>query len=203
MEEIRITDPPRPANQTNACVSYAWTEERSADPERTGKVEEFCSKLTEAGRSIIRDTSHVALGDRLSTFMRQIGRSDRIYVFLSDAYLKSPNCMYELLTIWKTSGDDEEQFRLRTRVYTMPGTDVFSIPARLKYAAHWKKQLAETQQVINENGVDVLGPTDLKHFKQMQDFAHHVNEMLAQIVDILQPREFDQYIDRAIDELNS
>ena len=202
-EAIRITDPPRPANQTNACVSYAWKEERSADPERTGKVELFCTRLTEAGRSIIRDTAHVALGDRLSGFMRQIGNSDRIYVFLSDAYLKSPNCMYELLTIWNTSGDDEEQFRLRTRVYTMPGTDVFSIPARLKYAAHWKKQLAETQQVINENGVDVLGPTDLKHFKQMQDFAHHVNEMLAQIVDILQPREFDQYIDRAIDELRS
>jgi len=202
-EAIRITDPPRPANQTNACVSYAWKEERSADPERASKVELFCTKLTEAGRSIIRDTTHVALGDRLSTFMRQIGNSDRIYVFLSDAYLKSPNCMYELLTIWNTSGDDEEQFRLRTRVYTMPGTDVFSIPARLKYAAHWKKQLAETKQVINDNGVDVLGPTDLKHFKQMQDFAHHVNEMLAQIVDVLQPREFDQYIDRAIDELRS
>ena len=202
-EAIRITDPPRPANQTNACVSYAWKEERSADPERASKVELFCTKLTEAGRSIIRDTTHVALGDRLSTFMRQIGNSDRIYVFLSDAYLKSPNCMYELLTIWNTSGDDEEQFRLRTRVFTMPGTDVFSIPARLKYAAHWKKQLAETKQVINDNGVDVLGPTDLKHFKQMQDFAHHVNEMLAQIVDVLQPREFDQYIDRAIDELRS
>ncbi len=202
-EAIRITDPPRPANQKNACVSYAWKEERSADPERASKVELFCTKLTEAGLSIMRDTTHVALGDRLSAFMRQIGNSDRIYVFLSDAYLKSPNCMYELLTIWNTSGDDEEQFRVRTRVYTMPGTDVFSIPARLKYAAHWKKQLAETLQVINENGVDVLGPTDLKHFKQMQGFAHNVNEMLAQIVDILQPREFDQYIDRAIDELRS
>jgi internalin A len=202
-EAIRITDPPRPANQMNACVSYAWKEERSADPERASKVELFCKKLTEAGRSIIRDTTHVAFGDRLSAFMRQIGHGDCIYVFLSDAYLKSPNCMYELLTIWNTSGDDEEQFRLRTRVYTMPGTDVFSIPARLKYAAHWKKQLAETKQVINDNGVDVLGPTDLKHFKQMQGFAHNVNEMLAQIVDVLQPREFDQYIDQAIDELRN
>ena len=35
---------------------------------------------------------------------------------------------------------------------------------RLKYAAHWKKQRDELQQVIKDNGVDVLGPTDLKHF---------------------------------------
>ena len=44
-------------------------------------------------------------------------------------------------------------------------------------------------------------PTDLKHFKQIQDFAHHVNEMLAQIADVLQPRDFDKYIAHAIDEL--
>ncbi len=201
VETPRITDPPRPADQISACVSYAWNEERSNDPKQAGKVEEFCTKLTEAGRSIVRDTTHVALGERLSKFMRQIGHSDRIYIFLSDAYLKSPNCMYELLTIWNTCGDDEEQFRHRTRVFTMPGTAVFSIAARLKYAAHWKKQRAETEAAINEHGVDVLGPTDLKNFKHMQDFTHHVNEMLAQIVDILQPREFDQYIDRAIEEL--
>jgi internalin A len=200
---IHITDPPRPANERQACVSYAWKEERSSDPERAGKVDEFCSKLMAKGVTIVRDNTHVALGDRLSAFMRRIGHSDRVFVFLSDAYLKSPNCMYELLTIWQTCGDDEEQFRLRTRVYTMPGTDVFSIPARLKYAAHWKKQRDEIRQVIDEHGVDVLGQTDLKHFKQIQDFAHHVNEMLAQIADVLQPREFDEYIGHAIDELNS
>ena len=201
-ETLHITDPPRPAKERQACVSYAWKEERASDATRAGKVEEFCAKLTGVGVTIIRDNTHIGLGDRLSTFMRRIGHSDRVYVFLSDAYLKSPNCLYELLTIWQTSGDDEEQFRLRTRVCTMPGTDVFSIPARLKYAAHWKKQRDEIQQVIKDNGVDVLGPTDLKHFKQIQDFAHHVNEMLAQIADVLQPREFDHYIDHAIDELH-
>ena len=80
----------------------------------------------------------------------------------------------------------------------MPGTDVFSIPDRMKYAAHWKKQRDAIRQVINEHGVDVLGPTD---FKQIQEFAHHVNEMLAQIADVLQPRDFDKYIAHAIVEL--
>jgi len=198
---IQITDPPRPTNERQACVSYAWKEELSHDPVRAGKVTEFCTTLKDAGLTIVRDNKDIGLGDRLSSFMRRIGHSDRIYVFLSDAYLRSPNCMYELLTIWQTCGDDPEMFRQRTRVFTMPDTDVFSIPARLKYAAHWKQQRNEILQVINEHGVDVLGQTDLKNFKQIQDFAHHVNEMRAQIADILQPREFDRYIDHAIDEL--
>ena len=199
--DIQIADPPRPTNERQACVSYAWKEELSHDPARAGKVDEFCTKLTAVGLTIVRDNTHIGLGDRLSAFMRRIGHSDRIYVLLSDAYLRSPNCMYELLTIWQTCGDDEELFRQRTRVYTMPGTDVFSISARMKYAAHWKQQRNEILAAIYEHGVDVLGQTDLKHFKQIQDFAHHVNEMLAQIADVLQPREFDKYIAHAIDEL--
>lgn len=199
--KIRITDPPRPADERRAYVSYAWKEETSSDKDRAGKVEAFCHKLTDAGRRIVRDTTHVAIGDKLSSFMRQIGHGDRVYVFLSDAYLKSANCMYELLTIWQTSGDDEAKFRQRTRVYTMPGTNIFSMADRLKYAAHWKRERDSVNEIIQQSGVDVLGPTDLKHFKNIQEFAHNVNEMLAQIADILQPRDFDQYIDRAIDEL--
>ncbi len=198
---LRITDPPRPSDERRACVSYAWKEERSSDPQRAGKVSEFCTKLEAVGVSIVRDTTALALGDRLSAFMRQIGHSDCVYIFLSDAYLKSPNCMYELLTIWQTSGDDPEKFRERTRVFFMPGTDVFSMAARLKYAVYWKKLRDEAQELIKDGGVDILGPTDLKHFKQIQDFAHHVNEMLAQIVDVLQPSAFDEFIDLAIDQL--
>ncbi len=45
----------------------------------------------------------------------------------------------------------------------------------------------------------MLGPTDLRQFKQIQDFTHHLSEILAQIADILQPREFDQYMDQALE----
>ena len=72
----------------------------------------------------------------------------------------------------------------------------------MKYAAHWKKQLDEIRQLIKDDGVDVLGPTDFKHFKEIQEFANQVNEMLAQIADVLQPPDFDLYIDRAIGELH-
>ena len=189
---------PRPTTEKLACVSYAWGEENSDDPERGKKVEEFCGLLTSNGFQIIRDTTHVKIGDRLSTFMRDmIGNSDRVYVFLSDAYLKSPNCMYELLTIWQRSADDADKFLSRVKVLTMPGTDIFSIPARLKYAAYWDKQREEIKAVVEEHGSDLLGETDFKRYRNIIAFSHHVSEMLAQIVDVLMPGSFDEYVAKA------
>lgn len=142
------------------------------------------------------------LGDRLSEFMRRLGNSDRIYIFPSDAYLKSPNCMYELLLIWQNSGDDPEQFRHRTRVYTLPGTDSSSIDNRLRYARYWREQRNNLQELIRDN-VDVLGPTDLKQWQRIQQFALHVNEMLAQIQDVLQAGDLDELIASATKELSA
>lgn len=128
-------------------VHYSAKEDRSSDPQRAGRVEEFCTKLEAAGIKIVRDTKDLPLGDRISTFMREmIGNSDRVYLFLSEAYLKSPNCMYELLTIWRTSHET------------------------------------------------------MTEFKNICEFAAHVDEMLAQIADVLQPPEFDRYINHAIED---
>jgi hypothetical protein len=43
-------------------------------------------------------------------FMRTIAASDVVYMFLSDTYLRSPYCMYELLLIWHGSLDDPDKF---------------------------------------------------------------------------------------------
>jgi internalin A len=48
-----------------------------------------------------RDKDEMKHGDRISDFMDRIGEGDLVYVFLSDKYLKSPFCMYELHAIWR------------------------------------------------------------------------------------------------------
>ena len=49
------------------------------------------------GKKVLRDMTALGLGDRFSRFMQRLGSGDRVFVILSDKYLKSPNCMYELL----------------------------------------------------------------------------------------------------------
>ena len=40
--------------------------------------------------------------------------------------------------------------------------------------------------------VDVLGKEALEELRMMQDFAHHVSDILEHLVDKLMPRDFDR-----------
>jgi hypothetical protein len=199
---LRATEPRRPASLREAYVSYAWKEERSTDPAKAGKVSEFCTRLVHCGLSVVRDDQSLQPGDRLSDFMRRLGDSDRIFIFLSDAYLKSPNCMFEFLRIWQSSSDDQEKFRRRTRVYTMPGADISSITNRLRYAKYWREQWSDLREEIRDN-FEMLGPSDLKAWQRIQQFALQVNEMLAQVQDVLQAGDLEHFIAGAISELSA
>ena len=200
---LSFTDPPRPEEEKLACVSYAWKEEKHENPDRRNKVQEFCDRLSQSGYEVVRDTNAVQLGDRLSEFMRRIGSSDRIYVFLSDAYLKSPNCMFELLQIWRTSCQDPDIFLDRIRVYRSPELKIFTVSERLAYAGYWKEECDATKKNIEQCGFGLLGQTDFMNWQRTKEFANQVNEMLAQITDVLQPANFEEYIAAAAKELGT
>ena len=65
--------------------------------EREAFVDQLCASREKKGIKIIRDKTAMRYGDRISKFMSRIARGDRIFVVLSDKYLKSAYCMHELL----------------------------------------------------------------------------------------------------------
>ena len=79
----------------------------------------------------------------------------------------------------------------------MPGTNIFSIPNRLEYAGYWKAERENIKQAIDNHGPEVLGATDFKNWKYISEFAQHVNEMLAQIADVLLASSFDEFMENA------
>ena len=58
--------------------------------------------------------------------MRRIGQGDRVFVVLSDRYLRSPYCMFELSEVWRTSRAEGEAFLRRVRVYSLPDAQVWT-----------------------------------------------------------------------------
>ena len=42
--------------------------------------------------------------------MKELGASDRVFVFLSDKYLKSSYCMFELFEMWRNSRQNSADF---------------------------------------------------------------------------------------------
>lgn len=181
--------PPRKAQKTY-CVSYAWTKESS------DFVDQLCERARIGGVDVIRDNTHLGLGERISKFMRRLGAGDRVFVILSEKYLHSPFCMYELLEVWRQSREEEDEFLQRIRVYRLPDVRIGTPVERMKIAIFWREQFEELNALVKQHGADLLGADDFRRYKLMRDFAFHVGDILGLVMDTLQPKtlaEFEKF----------
>ena len=193
-----------PCGVPECYVSYAWNDDRSTEGrKREELVDRLCLESeAKCGVRIHRDKDDMQFGDSISKFMDRIGAAERVFVFLSDKYLKSPFCMYELYEIWRTSRQNEDEFAGRIRTFLLDDADIWSIPCRLRYAAYWGSQWEEIDKAVREHGAKYLSEKDARSYRKMSQFAHAVGDILAVIADRVQPRdfsEFEQYGFRAPD----
>lgn len=185
-----------PVEAAEYFVSYAWGDDASSEGrEREAVVDRLCIEAEKRGIRIIRDKTTLRFGDRISKFMRRIGTGDRVFVILSEKYLHSPNCMFELCEIWRYSRGDEEDFRRRVRVYVLPGAQASLPIERTRLALYWKLQYDEIAALIRNHGGEIIGDQDFAHFKMMCDFYHRVPDILATIYDTVQPRNFEELME--------
>jgi internalin A len=180
--------PLAPVNAIRYGISYAWTEASKAE------VDRLCRVASERGIAILRDTTVLRLGDRITRFMQLLSTQDRVFVILSDKYFKSPSCMYELFEIWRNMRGRDDDFLSCVRVYKMNDVEIFSVKARATIAAFWKEQFAELDAIVKQHGASILGDEDFRNYKRMQDFAHHIGDILHAVADTLQPQDFDQLV---------
>ena len=133
--------------------------------------------------------------------MQRLAEGNRVFVILSDKYLRSPYCMYELLEIWRKCSGEEEKFLGRIRAYVIPGTKIYSVPDRAQYAIHWRQEYEKVDQLIHDHGPDVVGRRGFQEYKLMGDFRRWVAEILEAVADRLQPRDFDDLVKYGLDDL--
>ena len=62
--------------------------------------------------------------------MSRIAHGDRIFIVLSDKYLKSAYCMHELFDVWRNCREDDAEFLKRTRVFILPCAKIESLSER-------------------------------------------------------------------------
>lgn len=188
-----------PSSAPEWCVSYAWGDDTPDGKQRTAIVDRWCAKAEAQGVRILRDKSAIGLGERISKFMKRIGGADRVFVVLSDKYLKSPFCMFELTEVWRNSRQEDEEFLKRIRVYTLPCARIWNTLDRANYAIYWKEQYDEVEALVKTHGYDILGEADVQNFRRMKDFCRNVGDILATVADILQPRSLDELVKYGFD----
>jgi HEAT repeat protein len=137
----------QPMNQ-QVYISYNWQEDSN----------EMANQLVQAfdakGIEIIRDKTHTTYKDSIKNFMRQIGQGKCVVAVISDRYLKSENCMFELVEIAR-NGD----FYKRIFPIILPDARIYKDFERIDYLKYWEDEKAKLQakykqlDLVNTNSI--------------------------------------------------
>lgn len=191
-----------PAKGPEICVSYAWGDDQTPEGRaREAEVDRICDAAALMGREIIRDKEAMRNGDGINEFIRRVGRAERVCIFLSEDYLRRYYCMLELMEVWKWSRQDRVEFDARTRVYVMPGVTIANELLREKYVEFWVREYADYNALAGRRGLGGVSIPGLVVGHHIGKFVTHTPDILAEVQDRLQPRDFDQFVKYFLSDL--
>ena len=74
--------------------------------------------------------------DTTAEFTRKISG---VFIILSDKYLRSPWCTFELYEVWRNSRMDDGDFLQRVRVFKLPEVRISNLAERKVYYDWWER----------------------------------------------------------------
>jgi hypothetical protein len=171
-KEAGLVQEPEKVSQSELFVSYAWG----------GESEQMVVKLDETLKKnqiqLIWDKRDLGFKGMITDFMNRIGKGKGIVVVVSDKYLRSPYCMYELLEIYRN-----REFAARIFPIVMGDASIFEPLPRLAYLKYWRDKKEELDSAIKDFGADaitVIGD-DYKIYKRVFDNFGEVVSILKDI----------------------
>lgn len=139
-------------------ISYAWGGEREEIVNQIDQV------LQKRGLKIIRDKRDLGYKGSITEFMERIGRGNCVIVVISDKYLRSPNCMFELMEI-----AEGKQFHDRIFPIVLADANIYDPIKRIEYVKHWESKRAELAEAIRS-----LDPANLQGIREDMDLYDRI-----------------------------
>jgi internalin A len=134
---------PKPPSEV--FISYAWDKGNSEAIANT--IDQY---FQAQGVTLIRDTRDLKLGDSAKEFMQWIGRGKCIIAVISDRYLKSRNCMYELVQI-NENARTNEAFRDRVFPVVLPCAKIYDILDSMDYIDYWDQKISALDRRLKQS----------------------------------------------------
>lgn len=158
-----------PEYERAVFISYAWGEEREEI------VNEIDQALQKRGLKIVRDKRDLDYKGFISQFMERIGRGDCVIVVISDKYLRSENCMFELVEI-----AENKQFQDRIFPVILAEAEIYKTSKQLEYIKYWEQQINEIKEGIK--GVD---PTNLQGIYAKLNLYDRIRDKISNLIAVL------------------
>lgn len=135
-------------------ISYAW------NPESEKIVGSIEKAFRNSRAKIIRDKRDLKYKGRIKDFMKDLGLGKYVIVVISNKYLRSENCMFELLQIFKNDDFYERIFPL-----VLDDVNISKAGDRLELVKYWENEAKVLDDKIRE----------LKELSNIQGVADDLN----------------------------
>jgi internalin A len=175
-------------------ISYAWGDDSEEGKRRAQAVDGLYAALAKDGFRPVRDKEAMRSGDLISAFIRQLTRADLVVAVISEKYLRSWYCMYEIYKIWQKCQGDADAMVQRVVPIVLPEVRIGNVRERLPYLEHWAGE-AESLEALVRNPKISPGGKSWEEVRLVREFAHHVDDILVFLQDVLMPRKLKVHLD--------
>ncbi len=155
--------------ENEVFISYAWGGEREEI------VNQIDQALQKRGIKIVRDKRDLGYKGSITGFMERIGLGNCVIVVVSDKYLKSPNCMFELVEI-----ADGKQFHDRIFPVVLADANIYDPIKRIEYVRYWEVKRAELAEAMK-----TLDPANLQGIREDMDLYDRIRDKVSGLTSIL------------------
>lgn len=143
--------------KVHVFLSYAWN-----DSELANMID---NELSGLGVDVKRDIRDVGTWKSIQEFMSTIRNQDYTVIIVSQSYLKSPKCMYEVMELFKDPICKDKIFSIVT-----PGADIYNPISKAKYISYWEEETKRLEKAIKplkiENAAELI--MELRRYKSIE-----------------------------------
>ena len=150
-------------------ISYAWGDESDEI------VNQIDHALQERGIKITRDKLDLGYKGSIKEFMERIGQGNCVIVVISDKYLRSPNCMFELAEV-----AENKQFHDRVFPVVLVDAKIYDPIRRIEYVKYWEVKRAELAEAVK-----TLDPANLQGIRDDMDLYDRIRDKISGLTSIL------------------
>ncbi|MEO5999674.1 MAG: toll/interleukin-1 receptor domain-containing protein [Chitinophagaceae bacterium] len=167
---LRIKNQPATVAKPEVFVSYGWGGESEAI------VDKICQLLSEKGLHIIRDKIVLGFKGNIKQFMETFGAGKYVIIVLSNKYLTSENCMFEMLELYKNGN-------VYNRIFPIVLNDakIYNEIDRIDYINYWDNAIEELKvkhkTIINPVGTGQV----IEKINQYNDIRRIIDEITGML----------------------
>jgi len=173
-------------------LSYSWARSKEAN--------EIDAILNQFNINVIRDIRDLKQMANIPAFMERIKEADFAVLLISDSYIKSKNCLYEVIKLL-----EDNNFIKKAIPIIFTDAKISSTIERLKYLNYWESQIEQLQEEIKNGLTSVAFASniikDLEHFQLIRTNLDKLFNFLTDHLYFSYEQEIKDNFQKLIDHL--